>query len=378
MHVTTTGRALGAAITAARKAVGRTPHGDRRAIIRREGLTAYLVAADGEVTYAEAIGDADPYATAVGYAVDLDRLAAVKAAELVTITPDGLTADGARMPVTIADADYLPLAPEVDAGAVTVKVEVQGSGAADLVAELHGVTVAAARGSDARPVLTGVIIADGEAAATDTYRMHVGTVPTVGDGSTIIPASVLRAVPVTADYFYLAGDGDGARVGAGSGGRAFYLQWSTPPRGRTPRRSGTITGRAIQGPFPNYRTLIPAAADLDGAPTITATGTVAAAIKPAAAASRAALGRGPSVVLGWSEDAPGTVTVEAAGAEGVAVALGTATTGTGRVAFNPGYLGDADAYLGEGAVLAVRDGLKAVVGEAGGRTALVMPMRVGS
>jgi hypothetical protein len=37
---------------------------------------------------------------------------------------------------------------------------------------------------------------------------------------------------------------------------------------------------------------------------------------------------------------------------------------------------DADAYLGAGAELAVRDALKAAVGTNGGRTALVMPMRV--
>ena len=369
MHVTTTGRAIAAAITAARRAVGRTPYGDRRAIIRRDGDAAYLVAADAEVTYAEVIGQADPAAAPMQYVADLDVLPGVKAAELVTITPGAIAADGVRMPVAVADADYLMPAP--DLGTVTVTVEVEGAEAAATVADLHGVTVAAASGIDARAVLTGVLIADGAAAATDTYRMHVAAMPTVGDGSTIIPAHVLRALPVTADYLHVEGDGGPAAVGA-DGGRAFRITWSAPPRGRTPRRSGIITGRTVAGPFPNYRTLIPTADQLDGAPTITTTGTVKAAIAPAAKAGKAA-GVNTPVILGWQADAPGAVTVEAGG---VAVALGTATTGTGSIALNPGYLADLDGYLGAGGELVVRDGLKATVGTNGGRTALLMPMRV--
>ena len=375
MHVTTTGRQLAAAITAARKAVTNYPHGERRAVIRRDGDAAYLVAADGEVQYAEVIGEADAGSPApVEYVADLTALAALKGAELVTITPGGIIADGARLPVAVADPDYLPAVPDLDAPTVTVEVE--GADAADLVAELHGVARAAATGYDARAVLTAVLIADGEAAATDTYRMHVGTVPTVGDGATLIPERAVRAIPARADYAYLAGDQAGQPWPANGPG-AFVIRWGTPPRGRTPRRSGIIAGRAVEGPYPNYRGLIPSADELDGVPTVTTTGTLAAAIKPAATAART-LGRFPSVVLGWAEDAPGTVTVEAAGVEGATVTLGTATTGTGGAAFSPTYLGDADAYLGAGADLAVRDDLKSAVGTNGGRTALVMPMRVGS
>ena len=369
MHVTTTGRALAAAITAARKAVGRTPHGDRRAIIRRDGDAAYLVAADAETTYAEVIGEADPAAAPVQYVADLTTLPALKGAELVTITPAGITADGVTMPAAIADPDHLPA--EREAGTATVTLEAEGSAAADVVAELHGVARAASRDAHGRAVLGVVLIADGYAAATDTYRLHAAEVPTDGDGSALIPEHVIRAIPTGVDYLYLAGDQAGGPVAAPDAG-TFLVRWSAPPRGRTPRRTGYLTGYAIAGPYPRWRTLLPAEAELEGAPTITTTGTVKTAIGPAAKAGKAA-GANTPVILGWQADAPGTVTAEAGG---VAVALGTATTGTGSIAFNPAYLADLDGYLGAGGELVVRDGLKATIGTNGGRTALLMPMRV--
>ena len=119
MHVTTTGRALAAAITAARRAVGRSWSGDHRAVITRND-GAYLVASDGEVRYAELVGDADGGAAPVTYIADLATLPALKGAEAVTITPAGITADGVTMPVTIAEADHLPPVPAVEAATVTV------------------------------------------------------------------------------------------------------------------------------------------------------------------------------------------------------------------------------------------------------------------
>jgi hypothetical protein len=62
--------------------------------------------------------------------------------------------------------------------------------------------------------------------------------------------------------------------------------------------------------------------------------------------------------------------------------MGTAivpgTFGPGDVAANADYLADLVDHVGEGADLYLRDGLRAMVADRDGRSALLMPMRVGA
>jgi len=255
---------------------------------------------------------------------------------------------------------------------------------AELVAELDAgrfrrlvESVAAACSTDeARPVLTGALLELDDVggrltmAATDSYRLHVGSMAGVmGDGKAIVPGRALRAV---AKLIGKRGEGtvlvhgdldNGSSVG-------FELALSGAPV--------VLVVRVIEGEFPNYRQLIPdrgAGGELHYEPAamLEAIGNAAPYCRDTSPI-RLALNGG---ALGISASSPDLGTYEVGPVDG-ADWSGEPLS----VAFNPTYLGGCVAALGDaaGPVLYLRDGLKPGVVRAVGdeleRVALVMPVRM--
>lgn len=364
--ITTDGRTLADAATLARKLTN--------AHLRVAHLTiadgrAELVVGDGATGVVEVIGhgSADP-ATRVAIAVDLDDLRRMrKIGDVVirdvggawTLTASG-TAEGVTTSVTSTLADLVgeaPTWPTFPGLVDPLAVMVRGDEAADVAAALRSVATAAATDADARAVLTHVALRDGEVAATDTYRLNVATIPVEGPGEALVPASWVRALPARGvdRLDLLAEGGDDA---------AAELTYRVTTRGRT--RRVTIVGRVVGQPFPNYRGLMPTPDELADAATLVVRSSLGDLVGP--------LGDHRTPVVLTLGDVPDLVTI--AGSDGRSATYGTATTGSMTVAANPAYLADLVDHVGDGATLAVRDGLKAMIATGAGRTALLMPMRV--
>jgi len=256
---------------------------------------------------------------------------------------------------------------------------------AELVAELDAgrfrrlvESVAAACSTDeARPVLTGALLELDDVggrltmAATDSYRLHVGSMAGVmGDGKAIVPGRALRAV---AKLIGKRGEGtvlvhgdldNGSSVG-------FELALSGAPV--------VLVVRVIEGEFPNYRQLIPdrgAGAELHFEPAsmLEAIGNAAPYCRDTSP-MRLALDAGGVHISASSPDL-GAYVADVDGADWSGDDL--------SVAFNPTYLGGCVRAL-DGApapVIELRDGLKpAVVRSVADeleRVALVMPVRLPS
>lgn len=373
MRATITGRALADAATLARKVL--TDRHRRAAIITAEpvdphGVGAYLTAADGHRWYREAVGTAAGTVGGDGIRprVDLDGAKAYRKVGEVTVTPDGDAftlaggVAGRWRAMTVADRDAHPALGRTypDVGTPTSRVEVIGPEAADVLAELQAVAAAAAAGSDARAVLTAVALTAGEAAATDTYRLRIAAVQAEGPdqvpGSAnycgLVPADVVRAMPGRVDLL---------RVEASA--EAWTVEVRTVGTRTRPVRRITVGGHGIEGPYPNYRQLLPDADALADAGRFTVPAGMADALAPVRKLA--------PVMMTATADG---LTVGAPDGS-AAVAVGTAVAGPVEVAMNGGYLAGMVDYLAGGEVT-VRDGLRALVGTAGSRTELLMPMRV--
>lgn len=134
-------------------------------------------------------------------------------------------------------ADFPKLPEPALGGAVTV----DGAAFASAVAQ---VSVAAST-DDARPVLTGVFFeSEGgklRLVSTDSYRLAVRDLPAIEGGlSGLVPVRALRELARTVSAGNL-------QVAIGDREAAFGSD------------RGTLTARLIEGAFPNYRGLIPAA-----------------------------------------------------------------------------------------------------------------------
>jgi len=271
------------------------------------------------------------------------------------------------------EADYGHHGPEVARAAVDA---------------LQGVAEAAAKGSDARAVLTAVALhADGTAAATDTYRLHVATLPVeVGpearpDAEVLIPGYVLQAIPAGKVVgFRLAGAPPipAEALAAGVWGMTARLQYGTAANRVTV--AVDAHGPTVEGPYPGWRTIVANAEALPPAGTYVLPDGMPEAVKAVQA-------KGPTYVA-WQDgadavtlqamtNAPGGVIGMPEG--GASAAIGTATTGSAAVILQAAYFAPAAGFVGAGGTVQVADGLRAVslVGT-GGRRALVMPMRGGS
>lgn len=363
--ITTDGRTLADAATLARKL---TDAARRVATLTIADGRAELVVGDGTTGVVEVIGhgSADP-ATRVAIAVDVDDLRGMRKVGDVTIRDAGGvwimtavgTAEGVTSSVTSTLLDLVgevPTWPSFPDAVDPVVVDVRGDEAASVADALRSVARAAASGSWAREVLTTVAIGDGEAVATDTYRLNVAEVPTDPDSgpTALVPAAWIAAIPARGvDRLTIT-----AESGESRDAGAAELTYRVTTRGRT--RRVVITGRTTPGPFPNYRALIPSADDRTASLTIpTGIGDV---VRRMTAPVTMTVGETDGVVT--FSDVSGTV-----------ASMGTATTGTVTVAANGDFLRDLADHVGPGATLSLRDGLRAMVAEGDGRRTLLMPMR---
>lgn len=367
--LTTDGRALADAATLGRKL---TDPARRVAHLTAADGRAELVVGDGTTGIVEVVGHASAIdGVRVAIAVDLDQLRTMRKVGDVTIRDTGgawtmtatATSEGVTSSVTSTLADLAgeaPTWPTFPGERVPLTVDVRGDEAAEVADALRSVATACAHGSDARAVLTHVVLRDGEVAATDTHRLNVATIPVVGDGEALVPASWVAAIPRRGvDRLTIVAEGGRERAAA-------ELTYRVTSRART--RRVTIVGAVDPAPFPNYRSLIPTADQLTDAATLVIRPSLGDVVEP--------MGDHRTPVVLTVGDAPDTVTL--AGSEGRTATYGTATTGMMTVAANPAYLADLVDHVGDGATLAIRDGLRAMLATGEGRTTLLMPMRVGS
>jgi hypothetical protein len=316
----------------------------------------------------------------------------------VTDAEDGglrFAADGVHLGATVPDtADLQRVAWPHPALTSTYAVKVEADYghhgpevARAAVEALQGVAEAAARGSDARAVLTAVALhADGTAAATDSYRLHVADVQVEAGPDTphhpeaLVPAYVLQAIPSgKVQGFRLGaiphGIADGTRSGWGMVVRLHYGGKANPVQVVI-----DANGPTVEGPYPGWRALVP---DLQADAAWQAP--IGTYVLPDGMpeAVKAVQARGPLAVR-WSAGAD-LVTMQACrmdyrnavelAEDSATASLGTATTGSADVVLQGAYLAPAARFVGAGATVAVRDSWKAVAMTGTGRTALVMPMR---
>ncbi len=355
----TDGRALADAASLARKLTA----AHRVATLTIADDRAELVVGDGDVGVVEVIGhgSSDP-ATRVAIAVDLDDLRTMRKAGEVTIRDTGarwsMTATGEAGTTTTYLADLareVPTWPTFPGTVDPVVVDVRGDEAASVADALRSVARSADTSTYGREVLAHVLIGGGEAAATDTYRLNLATIPTGDDGpAALVPAAWLASMPARGvdRLTVVAEAGDrGERGGA-------ELTYRVTTRNRT--RRVTIVGTTSPGPFPNYRALIPAENDR------TATVTIPSGIGDMVRRMTAPV----TMTVG---DVPDRLTLT--DTYGATATIGTATTGSVEVAASGAYLRDLADHVGPGATLAMRDGLRAMIATGEGRTTLLMPMR---
>ena len=339
-------------------------HGSGSLTLRRWNGTeaSASLAADGPLTVGTVHVPADALANAIGKAKGTVRLTAADGT--LTVTTDGGTGT-----VRIGDAQDFPAPDRNDYVPLATITATECSRVAT-------VAKAAANGIDARAVLTSVAISangdgSGEAVATDTYRMHVARIATVSgspEDVTIIPADVMRIAT--------KGATDGAYVSVTAEGKRFAVAYtSTKGPKRAPRVVHyRVTGATYEGPYPNYRTLLP---DPDA---ISARWTVGDAKGTADAIGAFANKVNFPAIM---EPAGSAVRVTASFADGTeleAVAPmrpdADAIGEDASIAFNPAYFRDALTHAGDGATVALREASKAALIEGDGSYALLMPMRV--
>lgn len=397
MTATANAAAVKAALTITARIAGRGT-----AVFVAGGTALTLTRGNGDGTRASATVPLDGFAGGGGVLPDdvLGRIGKARGPVEVTTSDGGLrfAADGAYLGSTVPDTSGTDL--QVRAwphNALTstyaVKVEADYAGqAADVgrsaVEALQGVAEAAARGGDARAVLTAVALhADGTAAATDTYRLHVAELQVEAGPDTphapeaLVPAYVLQAIPsAKVQGFRLGaiphGIADGTRSGWGMVVRLHYGGKANPVQVMI-----DANGPTVEGPYPRWRGLMP---------TGHAAGATCTVADGMADAVKAVQAKGPAYVS-W-DDGAATVTVQAMASpqpyssalvvpDGAAsAAIGTATTGAAGVVLQGAFVGPALRFVGAGGTVEVREPSKAVrlVGAgSGGRTALVMPMRAG-
>ena len=234
---------------------------------------------------------------------------------------------------------------------------------------LTGVLAAAAKGIDARAVLTGVYFDHEarEAVATDTYRMAGARIGTL-HASGIIPADVLRIANAAAT--------GGMELHADPDGERYVLTFrAVKGTKKSPRIVAvSVYGRMIEGPFPNYAAIVTPAMEAEYTWTITdASGTadvigsfkngrnVPVHVEAAGSAVRSSM---TLPAGGGTRDAYPPITTDGKG-DVLAAA-----------AFNPAFFVDAVKHAGDGATIGIRDGSRAAYFDGGDRYALLMPMRV--
>jgi len=285
----------------------------------------------------------------------------------VDIEDDGdrvrISCGRAKFSVRRLQADDFPAMPLIDSEAS------RGTIKADALARLVGqVGRAAAIGDDARAVLTGVSLEarDGRlvAAATDTYRLAARSLAFEDaiEGDAIVPVRALQEVARAAGEV-----GGNVTVVLATGQVSFLLG------------DRTLTSRLIEGPFPNYRSLLPDASEVT---VLVERAALTEALQRVAVVASAQTNT--PVLLSFSADG---VEIQASNQEAGDASEQLAATVEGgelEIAFNPAYLLAGLEATGTDTVrFELRDGLRAAVikphgpvGEVDDLTYLLMPMRV--
>jgi len=274
-----------------------------------------------------------------------------------------LSCGRARFRVRRLAAEDFPSMPPVDEGAP------RGTVKADALARLVSqVGRAAATGDEARAVLNGVNLeASGGrlvAAATDTYRLAARSLAfeQAVEGTAIVPVRALQEIARVAGE-----DGGTVTVVLGEGQVSFLVG------------ERVLTSRLVEGPFPNYRSLLPDASEVQ---VIVDRVALMEALQRVAVVASAQTNT--PVLLSFSSD---SVEIQASNQEaGDASEQLSATVEGGEleIAFNPAYLLAGLEATGTDMVrFELRDGLRAAVikphaedGEVDDLTYLLMPMRV--
>ncbi len=302
-------------------------------------------------------------------------LAARFLAQLVARFPDApvdIEDDGDRVRISCGRAKFsvrrlqaedFPAMPPVDASAP------RGTVKADAMARFVGqVGRAAAVGDDARAVLTGVNLEarDGRlvAAATDTYRLAARSLAfeEAIEGDAIVPVRALQEVARAAGEV-----GGTVTIVLGEGQVSFLLG------------DRTLTSRLIEGPFPNYRSLLPDSSEVT---VVVERAALTEALQRVAVVASAQTNT--PVLLAFNADG---VEIQASNQEAGDASEQLAATVEGgelEIAFNPAYLLAGLEATGTDLVrFELRDGLRAAVikphdekGEVDDLTYLLMPMRV--
>lgn len=329
----------------------------------------------------------------------LSRIVQARGSVEVTTSDGGLrfAADGVHLGGTVPDTTATDLQriawPHfalTSSYAVKVEADYGHDGpevARAAVEALQGVAEAAARGADARAVLTAVALhADGTAAATDTYRLHVADLKVEAGPDTahapeaLVPAHVLKAIPaVKVQGFRLGAIPHGVADGRSSGwGMVVRLHYGT--KANPVQVVIDAHGPTVEGPYPRWRALVPDM-QTDAAWQAPIGTYVAPDGMPDAVKAVQAKG---AMSVRWA-DGGGRVVLQALNTDyrnaaelvedAPTATIGTATTGAADVVMQGAYLAPASRFVGAGATVEVRSPSKAVAMTGRGRTALVMPMR---
>jgi DNA polymerase III sliding clamp (beta) subunit (PCNA family) len=380
MYATTNGEDLRKALATLKRITGRaslpaaalaeiTTNAAGSITVRRTNVSSDATAAlatSGEVTPGSVTVDAQAFADALAGAKGSITLSVpFGAADALTVATEAGTSS-VRIATNAAD---FPTADANDyAQHVTTVTAVEA-------ARLASVLKAAGDG-DARAVLATVAISangdgSGEAVATDTYRMHVANLARVSGTATdtyLLPADVAAIAAKAGKY--------GIRVYATTEGKRFSLTFGTDAGPKTAKR-GThyrVSGYFVEGPYPNYRSLIPDA----GSATASWTFADAAGTADVIAAFRNT--EHTPAILTPSGSA---VAVSAAFRDGTKrdaiapiVPDGDTIGMDASIAFNAAYLADALRHAGNGGTVRLRDAMRGALIEGEDAYALLMPMRV--
>lgn len=347
MSLTIDQKDLNAAVKLAAPVASRAP---RLPILRGVHLHAKdgrlgLTASDGELsvqTHCEAAGELDPVVLA---ADQLARFAgAVKGTGTIESEDEGvrLRFGGSELVLPSMRPDDFPRVKTTEGEATMLS--------ADVTARLARVLFAAGK-DPARPLLCGVGFGNGQAACTDSYRLAVVDLG-AGLPDAIIPAEAVRQV-----LKYASGD---------------IAMTVDPVRATFAAANGTWTTRLIEGQFPNYRQLIPAAGAGCDVLSVDAEALIDALdrLEP--------LGDTEHPVSLANELGQLRITVRSGGIEAsewLDVESMAVLDGYG---LNSKYLADAVKACGDTIFrLEVRDGTKPVVQRGEGWVSLLMPVRVG-
>jgi DNA polymerase III subunit beta len=367
MHTTTDAKALADALATLKRYAGNGNGSPKAAAVAElrvpDDGNALIVRRFAMRTNTDATASIAADRTTAGTVhVNADALAgAIKGASgPVTVAIDGdrvtVRTDGGSASLPVFDAADFPTAPTFTYGTLATV-------AASELDAFRGVLRAAGNG-DARAVLASVYFDSkyAQAVATDTYRMHGATLADVR-GNAIIPSDVLAiAAAGTKGAITIEATDDGGRfavhylrvTGTAKVPRAVYVR---------------VQGFAVEGPYPNYASLIP---DADTAVSVWS---VADAAGTADVLSAFANKKNVPAVLAAAGSA---VTVTASFPDGTRNALAPIAAGGDpiEIAFNAKYAAEAIAHSGDGTTVRIRDGLKAAHFTNGDRYALLMPMRV--